>query len=81
MQGQTAVAPTAPNATIVDEHGCAAILGVSVGWLRADRLGRRIVPYYKLGGLVRYNMRRVEQALAAVEFGGGQASNHQRRAA
>jgi hypothetical protein len=73
MQGHTALADdTATNrpSIIVDEHACAASLGLSVGWLRADRLGKRIIPFYKIGGAVRYNLRRVEQALAAVEYGG-----------
>jgi hypothetical protein len=57
----------------VDEHAAAAALGVSVFWLQKDRCGKRIIPFYKLGGSVRYNLTRVQEALKAVEFGGQSA--------
>jgi hypothetical protein len=54
----------------VDETIAAKALGVSVRWLQKDRIGRRIVPFYKMGGAVRYNLDRVREALSAVERGG-----------
>jgi hypothetical protein len=54
----------------VDERHCAQALGVSVSWLRKDRCDKRIVPYYKLGNRVVYNLDRVRDALKAVECGG-----------
>jgi hypothetical protein len=78
MQSQAAT--DRPN-IIVDEYSCAAALGMSVGWLRADRLGKRILPFYKIGGAVRYNLRRVEEALAAVEVGGRRATRTSKQAA
>lgn len=54
----------------VDEHVVAAALGLSVHWVRKDRIGKRLVPFYRIGGAIRYNLDRVREALAAVEEGG-----------
>lgn len=62
--------PTAAEPIAVDEHACAAAIGMSVAWLRKDRRTARLVPFYRLGGSVRYNLSRVREALAAVEEGG-----------
>jgi hypothetical protein len=59
-----------PQAIGVDEKTAAAALGISVSWLQKDRMGRRIVPFYKMGATVRYNLDRVREALSAVERGG-----------
>lgn len=56
----------------VDETACAQAIGMSVAWLRLDRRTKRIVPFYRLGGRIRYNLDRVREALAAVEEGGAQ---------
>lgn len=56
----------------VDENAAAAALGLSVSWLQKDRCGRRIIPFYKIGGNVRYNLDRVRIALKAVECGGAE---------
>lgn len=62
--------PAAIEPIAVDEHSCAAAIGMSVAWLRKDRRGARLVPFYRLGGSVRYNLARVRNALEAVEEGG-----------
>ena len=62
---------TAPTARIgVGEHEVAAALGLSVHTLRKDRTAGRRIPFYKIGGSVRYNLDRVREALGALEVGG-----------
>lgn len=62
---------SSPVETIaVDEHACAAAIGMSVHWLRKDRRTARLVPFYRMGGAIRYNLQRVRDALSAVEEGG-----------
>lgn len=64
----------APNTTgtrlAVDEKTLAACLGMSVAWLRKDRSGARIVPFYRLGTSVRYSIDRVREALDKQAEGG-----------
>lgn len=71
------VHPVDTSNEILSEQACAALLGLSIHWLRKDRTGRRIVPFYRIGGTIRYNRSRVLEALAATEEGGLKA---QRRA-
>ena len=54
----------------VDEKTLAACLGMSVAWLRKDRSGARIVPFYRLGTSVRYSIDRVREALDKQAEGG-----------
>lgn len=49
----------------VDEFACALAIGMSVGWLRKDRRTARVLPFYKLGDSVRYDLDRVRSALVA----------------
>ena len=44
--------PIAP--ILIDEKAAAALLSISVGSLRADRLGDKKIPVIKLGRRVRY---------------------------
>jgi hypothetical protein len=48
----------------------AAEINASVNWVRKDRSGARYLPFYRIGGLVRYNRQRVLEALAPFEEGG-----------
>lgn len=64
------VAPSPADRLGLTDVEIAAELGTSVTWVRHDRRGARVLPFYKMGGLVRYNRARVLQALAAVEEGG-----------
>jgi len=43
---------------------------MSVHWVRKDRRTKRILPFYKLGDAVRYDLERVRQALMGTEEGG-----------
>lgn len=63
----------APRATAiaVDEHTCAQAIGMSVAWLRKDRRTDRIVPFYRLGSSIRYDLERVRAALVARAEEGG----------
>jgi hypothetical protein len=54
----------------VDEKQIAAAIGMSVGFLRKDRQTKRQIPFYRIGGCIRYDLNRVREALAAVEEGG-----------
>jgi hypothetical protein len=66
----------APTPTIVvDEHAAAAAIGLSVGWIRKDRRTRRLIPFYRIGGAIRYDLDRVRQALGELEEGGPAASS------
>lgn len=54
----------------VDEYTTASSTGMSVPWLRKDRQTKRILPFYKIGRSIRYDLDRVRQALIALEEGG-----------
>ena len=45
-------------------------LSLSVDWVRKDRRHARLLPFFKIGGSVRYNRQRVLEALARLEEGG-----------
>jgi hypothetical protein len=57
---------------LLDENEMAKRLGVSVSWLQKDRskTGRKLVPFVKLGQVVRYVPAAVSAALAALQTGG-----------
>lgn len=54
----------------LNENEMASAIGVSVYWLQKDRQSRRIVPFYRIGGNIRYNPARVAEVLANLEEGG-----------
>lgn len=54
----------------VDENTLASAIGMSVHFLRKDRRTKRILPFYRIGDCIRYDLGRVREALAAVEEGG-----------
>lgn len=62
----------------VDEIAAAQALGMSVAWLRKDRYGKRIVPFFRLGGRVRYDLERIRDSFAAREEGGPRRSRAHR---
>jgi hypothetical protein len=43
---------------------------MSVHWVRKDRRTKRLLPFFKLGGSVRYDLERVRQSLRCMEEGG-----------
>jgi hypothetical protein len=55
---------------LVDENEAAAMLGVSVSFMRKDRRTKRLIPFVKLGVRVLYSPERVQRALHALEEGG-----------
>lgn len=59
-----------PHPILVDDHAAARALGLSVSWLRHDRRGKRLIPFTRLGGAVRYDLAHVRQAVADLEEGG-----------
>lgn len=58
--------PTTP----VNEFVCAEHIGMSVFFLRKDRIGKKLIPFTKVGRTVRYDMQRVHEALEAMQHGG-----------
>ena len=54
----------------VGEFDLAAAIGMSVDFLRKDRSGKRIIPFFRIGKSIRYNPQRVNEALASLEEGG-----------
>ncbi len=62
----------------ITEHQVAACIGMSVHWLRKDRRTKRLLPFYKLGDSVRYDLERVRQALQRTEEGGAGAVHETR---
>lgn len=54
----------------VSEFDIAKCIGMSVEFLRKDRSGKRLIPFYRIGASIRYNPDRVVQALATLEEGG-----------
>lgn len=58
------------NRIAVSETETAEAIGVSVSFLRKDRITARRIPFYKLGSRVVYNLDRVREALAGFEEGG-----------
>lgn len=71
MSGTNTLSPAA-SAPVggVDEKAAAQALGMSVGWLRKDRYGKRTIPFFRLGGRVRYDLERIRATLVAREEGG-----------
>lgn len=63
----------------VDETEAAKAIGLSVHFLRKDRRTKKLIPFYRIGDRVLYNLDRVREALNALEEGGTRAGK--RRAA
>lgn len=72
-------AETTPDPIAVDEHQAARALGLSVHTLRKDRTGARRIPFYRIGSSIRYNLVRVQEALATMEVGGPASKPARRR--
>jgi hypothetical protein len=41
-----------------------------VRWLEADRIGKQLVPFYKIGGAVKYELRELHEFLESCKRGG-----------
>jgi hypothetical protein len=55
---------------IVDDKTIADLVGMSLAWVRRDRREKRLLPFFRLGGRVRYDVPTVRQALLARTEGG-----------
>ena len=64
---------TPPAGRKVDEHGAAEWLGLSVHTVRKDRREGMRIPSYRIGAAIRYDLDRVQAALAGLEVGGDAA--------
>lgn len=69
MSTETTTTP-APVRLGVTETEIAQALGLSVYFLQHDRRKRQLIPFYRIGGSIRYCPDRVREALAALEEGG-----------
>ena len=58
------------------EQELASAIGMSVSFLQKDRNARRMIPYYRIGDSIRYDIGRVREALIKLEEGG--PSTHSR---
>jgi len=54
----------------ITEFDLAESIGMSVEFLRKDRSGKRLIPFYRIGSAIRYNPARVTEALVSLEVGG-----------
>jgi hypothetical protein len=55
---------------IVDDKKIAEVIGMSVPWVRKDRATKRIIPFFRLGDCVRYDVQTVLKAFHARMEGG-----------
>lgn len=55
---------------LVNEKAISELIGMSVHFLRIDRRSGQTIPFFKIGGSVRYNPAQVTEALAAMAHGG-----------
>lgn len=63
----------------VDESIAAKAIGLSVHFLRRDRQTRRLIPFYRIGGKILYNLDRVREAFDECEEGGMRPKARARR--
>jgi hypothetical protein len=63
---------------LLTEFQLAEARNLKVNSLRADRRKRRLIPFLKLGKSVRYQLKRVDPALATYEVGGPDAVRNAR---
>ncbi len=59
-----------PTPLAVTENQMAAAINMSVAFLRKDRRTKRLIPFYKIGDSVRYDLARVREVLIKREEGG-----------
>lgn len=52
------------NPQYVTAKKAAQLLGVSDTWLAHDRIGKRRLPFIKIGGVVRYDLNRLHETVA-----------------
>lgn len=57
-------------ATLVKDTELSKLANIPVNTLRADRIGKRRIPFIKIGRAVYYDPEKVSQALAKMAVGG-----------
>jgi len=62
--------PGPADLLLVSEAELARRLDVSVGFLRADRLGKRVVPFVRMGRAIRYDLAEVSKVIKGLKRGG-----------
>jgi hypothetical protein len=55
---------------IVDDKKIAEILGMSLPWVRKDRATKRLVPFFRVGDCIRYDVPTVRKAFLSRMEGG-----------
>ncbi len=55
---------------IVDDKTLAKLIGMSLPWVRKDRRTKRLLPFFRLGDRIRYDVPTVRKALLARTEGG-----------
>lgn len=65
---------------LLGEHELAPKIGMSVHWLRKDRLHSRTVPFIRIGAAIRYHLPTVQRVLLSrMEGGSVPIPNNQKR--
>jgi hypothetical protein len=62
--------PGPADLLLVDEAELAKRLDISRGFLRGDRLGKRIIPFVRIGVAVRYDLAEVSKVIQGLKRGG-----------
>jgi hypothetical protein len=69
-QSKTESPPVEASPIAVDEYAAAGLLGVSVHFLRKDRITKRRIPFFRLGDRILYMPNRMAEAVTTLEEGG-----------
>ena len=64
-----------------NEVEVAEATSLSLGFIRADRIGRKLIPFSKVGGRVVYDLDAVKVAVAALQQGGNAVARQKARVA
>ena len=55
---------------IVNDKQIAAVVGMSVAWVRKDRSTKRLIPFFRIGDCIRYDVSTVRAAFMSRMEGG-----------
>jgi hypothetical protein len=64
------LSPLESTRIALTDREVAAAFGMSLGWVRKDRLTKRILPFYRIGDCIRYDLQTVRKALMQSMEGG-----------
>ncbi|MBC7620588.1 MAG: hypothetical protein H7293_16660 [Candidatus Saccharibacteria bacterium] len=54
----------------LNDKEVAKALGMSLAWVRKDRITKRILPFYRIGGCIRYDVDTVRKVMLSRMEGG-----------